>query len=188
MGTNLFSASKYDRLLTRKPHPPGDNRPRRRKMSDYGLQLREKQKLRYAYGLHERQLRRIYRQARRQGTATGEKIAELLERRLDNAVFRLGMAVTRAQARQLVNHGHITVNGSRCTIPSRLLDTGDSIKARNTTGTLSLVRNNLSRNHERPRWMSWDGDALEGRVTDAPRADDMNLPVELQRVVEFYAR
>jgi small subunit ribosomal protein S4 len=188
MGVNLFAAPKYDRLLSRKPNPPGDRRPRRRKMSDYALQLQEKQKLRFTYGLNERQLRHIYRLARRQGTATGAKIAELLERRLDNSVYRLGFAVTREQARQLVGHGHITVNGERCDIPSRAVDHGDAIGVRKRKGTLKLVRENLSRSAEPPHWLSRDAEAPEGRVADLPRAEDVDIPVELQRVVEFYAR
>lgn len=188
MGVNLFSAPKYDRLLKRKPNPPGDRRPRRRKMSDYGLQLQEKQKLRYTYGLHERQLHNIYRQARRRGRATGDNIAELLESRLDNTVFRLGFAVTRAQARQLVSHGHLLVNGKRCTIPSRAVESGDTIDLRRRGSTEKLVRQNLSHNGAPPRWLSLDGDTLQGRVVDTPRAAELELPVDLQRVVEFYAR
>lgn len=188
MGTNLFAARKYDRLLKRKPDLPGDRRPRRRKMSDYALQLQEKQKLRFAYGIREAQLIRIYRQARRQGTATGEKIAELLERRLDNVVFRLGFAVTRAQARQLVSHGHITVNGKRCDIPSRSVTPGDEVAVRHRKGTVKLVRANVSAAEAPPHWLSLDNEALWGRVVDTPRAEDLQIPVELQRVVEFYAR
>ncbi len=188
MGVNLFSAPKYDRLLKRKPNPPGDRRPRRRKMSDYGLQLEEKQKLRYTYGLHERQLYNIYLQARRRGRATGKNIAELLESRLDNTVFRLGFAVTRAQARQLVSHGHILVNERRCTIPSRSVEPGDTIDLRRRGSTENLVRQNLSHNGASPRWLSLDGDTLQGRVVDAPREAELDLPVDLQRVVEFYAR
>jgi small subunit ribosomal protein S4 len=157
-------------------------------MSDYGLQLQEKQKLRFAYGIRERQLRRIYRNARRQGAATGDEIARLLELRLDNVVFRLGMASTRQQARQLVNHGHILVNGDRCDIPSRTVTAGDRIGLRQKKGTAGMVRANVSRGIAVPGWLSFDVQALEGRVHHAPNADDMDIPVELQRVVEFYAR
>jgi small subunit ribosomal protein S4 len=188
MGVNLFAAPKYDRLLKRKPDPPGRRQQRRRKVSDYGMQLQEKQKLRFTYGIRERQLRRIYQQARRQGSATGDEIARLLEQRLDNTVFRLGMAATRDQARQMVNHGHISVNGSRCDIPSRRVAQGDLIAVKRKKGTEQLVRSNLGRGTAVPRWLSLDDEHLQATVTDAPTAQDIDIPVELQRVVEFYAR
>lgn len=181
--------------LTRKsmqdrPNPPGQHGARKvqARKSEFGLQLMEKQKLRYHYGLSERQLRRVVAQAKRQTGATGARIVELLERRLDNLVFRAGFAPTIPAARQLVNHGHVEVNGRRATIPSMRLAMDDSFAP--SAQARQRVRDALAEPAlERPEWIALDSETIVARLAHLPEGgDSAPFPLDLQRVVEYYAK
>ncbi len=191
LGANVFDNPKYDRLLKRKPHGPGQAKGARRrsKESEFALQLKEKQKLRFAYGMNERQFHNTFRKAKQQGGQTGTNLLVLLERRLDNTVYRLGLAATRSQARQLVSHGHISVNGSRVNIPSYLIREGDSVSVRAGSAVQKMVREKIaSARKPVPAWLALDTDALRGTVQRYPFRDDIPIAVNDQMVVEYYSR
>ena len=174
----------------RRPTPPGQHGVRRRKMGDFGIQLREKQKVRRVYGVLERQFRNYYRDAESQTGVTGEALLQKLETRLDNVVFRLGFASSRAQARQLVAHGHFAVNGTATNVPSYSLKPGDRVEVReNRRGreAFKTVKETL-RAHQAPEWLSLDAAKLAGSVTTVPRRDQMPLDLSEQLVVEYYSR
>jgi small subunit ribosomal protein S4 len=184
----LFGPSK---TLERKNYPPGMHGPKqRRKMSDYGLALAEKQKLRYQYGLLERQFRRIFERALRTRGVTGEMLLQLLETRVDNVAYRLGFAKTRSAARQLAGHGHIRVNGKKETVASRNLKVGDVIEVRDSPKTRQLVGKNLEANSGRgiPDWLSLNADAMRGQIMRIPTREEIAPIVNEQLVVEFYSR
>ena len=174
----------------RRPNPPGQHGVRRRKVSEFGIQLREKQKMRRIYSVHERQFKRYFETAERRPGVTGENLLRLLETRIDNVVFRMGFATSRAQARQLVAHGHFTVNGRVTTIPSMQVGEGDKVEVRETSRKSDYFKNarETMRGAQRPDWLSVDGDRLEGSVTAMPRRDQMPLELNEQLVVEFYSR
>jgi small subunit ribosomal protein S4 len=170
--------------------PPGQHGARKLagRKSEFGLQLMEKQKLRYNYGLSERQLRRVVADAKKDRGATGNKLVELLERRLDNLVFRAGFAPTIPAARQLVAHGHFQLNGRRVTIPSIRLRIGDSFGPSEHGAKIDLVRFTLeSPALERPEWIALDPATLTARLSHLPEGDAAPFPLDLQRVVEYYA-
>jgi small subunit ribosomal protein S4 len=174
----------------RRPTPPGQHAVRRRKMGDYGIQLREKQKVRRVYGVLERQFRNYFREAQTHAGVTGEWLLQSLETRLDNVVFRLGFASSRAQARQLVAHGHLAVNGTPTDIPSYALKPGDRIEVREShrgRETFKTLRETL-RSHQAPEWLSLDAANLAGSVLSLPRRDQMPLDLSEQLVVEYYSR
>ena len=179
--------------LTRKSagernYPPGQHGQRMRKKSDYGLKLIEKQKLRFNYGVSESQIRRLFREAKAGKEPTGNKLLELLERRLDNLVFRAGFAPTIPAARQLVSHGHFQLNGKRVTIPSIRLRVGDSFGPTEAGSKIDLVRfTREAPSLERPEWISLDDTTLTARLTHLPDADAAPFPLDLQRIVEYYA-
>lgn len=173
-----------------RPNPPGQHgaTAARRRKSDYGLALIEKQKLRFNYGVNERQLRRLVVEARRRQGPTGDNLLQLLECRLDNAVFRAGLAPTIPAARQLVNHSHILLNGRRANIPSIRLKAGDEIVLRERSRNLPLVRETVAEPAlTRPEWLEWDEAALKARMTRLPETDEVPFPVEIQLVVQHYA-
>src|SRR6056297_3330477 len=143
-GVNIFGNPKYDRLLKKKPHPPGEPKKGRIRQTEYARQLAEKQKVKWAYGLSERQFRNLFYKAKTMKGVTGHNMLVLLERRLDNVVYRIGMATSRSQARQLVSHGHITLNGRKVTIPSAVVRANDSVTVRDRKATRDLVRRLLS--------------------------------------------
>jgi small subunit ribosomal protein S4 len=174
----------------RRPNPPGQHGVRRRKVSEFGLQLREKQKMRRIYSVHERQFKRYFDTAERRPGVTGENLLRLLETRLDNVVFRMGFATSRAQARQLVSHGHFTVNGRVTTIPSMQVGEGDKVEVRETSRKSDYFKNarETMRGAQRPDWLSVDGDRLEGSVTALPRREQMPVELNEQLVVEYYSR
>ena len=176
--------------IERRNQPPGQRSPRRRKVSDYGIQIREKQKARQTYGVLERQFRRIYGEASRRPGATGDNLLRLLELRLDNIVYRLGLAESRNQARQIVRHGHITLNGSKADIPSIELDVGDKIgwtpRGRNS-GFFELVKA-WQGAREVPGWLRIDPGQLEGEVTAVPAREDIDLRVDENAIIEYYSR
>ena len=174
----------------RRPSPPGQHAVRRRKVGEYGLQLREKQKVRRVYGILERQFRNYYRTASTHSGVTGEALLRTLELRLDNVVFRMGFATSRAQARQLVGHGHFAVNGRPTNIPSFQLKPGDKIEVREgrrSREPFKLAKETL-KNHQAPEWLSIDAATLAGTVADFPRRDQMPLDLNEQLVVEYYSR
>jgi small subunit ribosomal protein S4 len=174
----------------RRPTPPGQHGVRRRKMGDFGVQLREKQKVRRVYGVLERQFRNYFREAETHTGVTGEYLLQSLETRLDNVVFRLGFATSRSQARQLVSHGHFAVNGTPTNVPSHGLRPGDRVEVRESRRNreaFKVVRETL-RTHQAPEWLSLDAANLAGSVVSLPRRDQMPLDLAEQLVVEYYSR
>jgi small subunit ribosomal protein S4 len=188
-GQPIFGPSKY---LERRAYPPGVHGPKksRRKTSDYGLGLIEKQKLRYQYGLLERQFRRVFETARKKRGVTGETMLQLLETRLDNVVFRMGLATTRPFARQLVNHGHIRVNGRKVSISSFNVKTGDVVEVKNTAVSKQLATKSLESSQVRPvpDWISFNKEAMSGQIMHIPTRDEIQPMVNEQLIVEFYSR
>lgn len=174
-----------------RPNPPGQHGARavRRKKSDFGVQLIEKQKLRYNYGLTERQLRRLMADARKSKEPTGDVLLQLLERRLDNVVFRAGFAPTIAAARQLVTHGHLQLNGRTASIPSMRLRAGDEVSMKPGRAELVVVVESLKEPAlTRPEWLTWDEQQKRARIAHLPAVDDVPFPVDVQQVVEYYAK
>lgn len=170
--------------------PPGQHTFRRRKTSDRGLQLREKQKVRYTYGMLERQFRRFFAQAKKTHGVTGENLLVLLERRLDNVVYRLGFADSRAQARQLVRHGHIDLNKRRTDIPSCLVKPGDIIEWRQRSSKTEYYKSLLQEieGKEVPVWLSLDKQNLVGKVLALPTRGDIDTKFDEKAIVEYYSR
>ncbi|HEY0280247.1 MAG TPA: 30S ribosomal protein S4 [Solirubrobacterales bacterium] len=177
-------------LERRGPVPPGQHGAgRRRNVSVYGRQLREAQKLKIAYGVREKQMRRLVSKARRHHDSTaGEALIELLERRLDNVVFRLGLASTRRQARQFINHGHVQVDGRRLDIPSAIVADGRRVAVKPGSPVAPLSEAWAETVGRVPAWLEVDHEALAGRVLRAPRRDEVQMPVAEQLVIERYAR
>ena len=161
-----------------------------RKVSEYGLPLREKQKAKFIYGVLERQFRNYYEKARKMQGVTGENLLTLLERRLDNVVFRLGLANTRRQARQIVTHGHITVNGKRVDIPSALVKIGDEIAVceKSRGNELFKVIKETNNALSAPAWLEADQANLKGSITRYPTRDEIDVPVKEQSIIELYSR
>jgi small subunit ribosomal protein S4 len=185
---------KGQRILNKRPDPPGQHgaAARRRQLSDYGMQLREKQKAKFIYGVLERQFRRLFEQASRRSGVTGEYLLSLLERRLDNVVYRLGFATTRAQARQLVSHGHIVVDGRKTNIPSYTVKVGQVIavrpQSRSRTYFKNLVDSGVLNKHRAPEWLRLNPADLSGTVVALPRREDAEAGINEQLIVEFYSR
>jgi len=190
LGVNIFGNPKYDRLLKKKPQSPGEPKKGRVRQTEYGRQLVEKQKLKFAYGLSERQFRNLFEKAKSMKGVTGTNMLVLLERRLDNVVYRLGMASSRYQARQLVSHGHIQLNGRKVTIPSAVVRANDSVSVRDRKATRDLVRRLLSENASRPvpPWLIVSKDDMLGTVSILPTRDLIPTVAEEQLVVEFYSK
>ena len=174
----------------RRPSPPGQHGVRRRKMGEFGIQLREKQKVRRVYSVLERQFHNYFVEAGNREGVTGENLLRFLETRLDNVVFRLGFATSRAQARQLVAHGHFAVNGVATDIPSYQLKPGDRIEVRESRREREpfKVAKETLRSHQAPEWLSLEPARLAGAVLSLPRRDQMPLDLNEQLVVEFYSR
>ncbi len=191
-GVNIFGNPKYDRLLERRSHGPGQHGPTqgRRKVSDYAQQLIEKQKLRNSYGLLEKQFRRVFRKAQQMRGITGENLLVLLETRLDSLVFRAGFGCTLMQSRQLVNHGHINVNGRRVDIASCRIKTGDVITVRDAAASRALATRTLMEN---PRfsgadWLTVDKQTLTVTVNRLPQRDEIQAHANEQLIVELYSK
>ncbi|MCL8206537.1 MAG: 30S ribosomal protein S4 [Actinomycetia bacterium] len=175
--------------VVRRPFPPGQHGQARRKLSEYGVQLREKQKLRRTYGVLEGQFRRYLDKASRKTGVTGTTLLQLLERRLDNVVYRMGFASSRAEARQLVRHGHFTVNGRKVDIPSFSTRPGDVIAVRESSrdkGRFKEVRESAPRGV--PAWLEVDRPALKGTVVRLPSREEIDVPVQEHLVIELYSR
>lgn len=191
LGINLFGNPKYDRLLKRKSNPPGADKTRRirKKDSEYARQLVEKQKLKLSYGLSERQFRNLFEKAKNMKGVTGDNMLSLLERRIDNVVYRMGMATTRPQARQLVSHGHIMVNGRSVDVPSLVVGEGDTVTVKERNASTKLVRASLS-HHDRPipAWLSVSADEVSGKVERLPVRSDIPTIANEQLVIEYYAK
>ena len=173
--------------------PPGSQQGRRRrpsKVMGYGLQLREKQKVKRTYGVLESQFRRYFAAAERQRGITGETLLQLLERRLDNVVYRLGLATSRPQARQLVRHGHFRVNGKRADVPSISLKAGDAVSVRERSNKQASILYAMEEVKGRgiPAWLEFDASTMTGRVASLPTRDQINLPVQEQLIVELYSK
>ena len=176
--------------IERRNHPPGMHRRGRGKLSDYGLQLREKQKAKKIYGMLERQFRSFFEQAAKKRGITGETLIQLLERRLDNVVHRLLLVPSRAEARQLVNHGFITVNGRTVTIPSFLVRARDVIQPREGESVRKRIQNNLEmlKDLPMPEWLELSRETLDIKVLRLPEKADAGLPVEESQIVELYSK
>ena len=193
-GQKLFL--KGDRCYTDKcavvnrAYPPGQHGQGRSKTSEYGSQLREKQKAKRYYGLLESQFRSYFEMAERRPGQAGENLLSILESRLDNVVYRLGFAMSRAEARQLVSHGHFTVNGKKVNIPSFLVKPGMIISIRERSRTLDKIKNNIEANAFRqpPKWLEYDANNLIAKVVAAPAREDIDLPIEEHLIVELYSK
>lgn len=191
---NLGITEKGQRILSRRPFPPGQHGPnaKRRKVSEYGVRLVEKQKARYMYGVLERQFVRTFERARRMQGETGDNLFSLLERRLDNVVYRMGIATTRAQARQIVNHGHISVNGTKTDIPSFTVKVGETISVRPESRNLIYFQNlglvGGRSGSQVPAWISPEPNDLAARVVSLPTREDAEQGIRAQLIVEHYNR
>ncbi len=193
-GEKLFL--KGDRCYTdkcaveRRRYAPGQHGHRRKKLSDYALQLREKQKGKEIYNVLERQFKNYFYIADMKKGVTGDNLLQLLERRLDNVVYRLGFASNRRQARQLVTHGHFTVNRRKVNIPSYLIKAGDVVELRESSKKLGIIQENIAKMGHRgfPSWMEMDVDNLRGRILHLPARDEIALPIQEHLIVELYSR
>lgn len=185
LGVSLSGTGKE---LNRRPYAPGDHgQGRRQKLSEYGTQLREKQKLRFTYGMTERQFYNLFKRAGKIKEGThGTNFMALLERRLDNMVYRLGLATTRRQARQLVNHGHITVDGKRVDIPSYEVTVGQVIGVREKSKDLVIIKSAVEAVVGRPSYVEFDADKLEGSLVRIPEREDMDAEIDESLIVEYY--
>jgi small subunit ribosomal protein S4 len=175
--------------LDKRPYAPGQHGPsQRKKLSEYALQLQEKQKLRFMYGLNERQFRNLFNKAGKMEGIHGENFMMLLESRLDNLVYRLGFARTRRQARQLVNHGHVLVDGRRVDIPSYTVAPGQTIGLRERSQDLDIIKEALEVNSFTPEYVTLDADKLEGSYTRYPERSELPAEINEALIVEFYSR
>ncbi|WP_240374597.1 30S ribosomal protein S4 [Bacillus piscicola] len=184
-----ISLSGTGKELEKRPYAPGEHGPtQRKKLSEYGLQLQEKQKLRFMYGLNERQFRRTFEQAGKMGGVHGENFMILLESRLDNLVYRLGLARTRRAARQLVTHGHVTVDGGRVDIPSYRVKPNQTIGLREKSRNLSAVKEAIEVNNFTPEYLTLDEDKLEGTYNRYPERSELPSEISEALIVEYYSR
>ena len=187
-GEPIFGADKF---LEKKNYPPGQHglNRKRKKVSEYGTQLSEKQKAKMTYGLLERQFHKTFEEAARMGGITGENLLKLLECRLDNVVYRLGIAPTRAAARQLVSHRHITVNGEVVNIPSYNLKVGDVVGVREKSKSLEVITESLAgRQVNRYAWLEWNAQTMTGKFLQRPEREDIPENIKEQLIVELYSK
>lgn len=187
-GEPIFGPDKY---FERKNYPPGEHgaNRKRRKQSEYGIQLSEKQKAKYTYGVLERQFRGLFHKATRKKGVTGIILLQMLESRLDNVVYRLGIAPTRSGARQLVSHKHITVNGSVVNIPSYNLRKGDVVAVREKSKSLEVISNSLASNRaNRYAWLEWDNENKTGKFISIPEREEIPENIKEQLIVELYSK
>ncbi|HVN58532.1 MAG TPA: 30S ribosomal protein S4 [Bacteroidales bacterium] len=187
-GDPIFGPDKH---LERKNYPPGQHgmNKKRKKTSEYGIQLREKMKAKYTYGLLERQFRNTFEKASRSKGVTGEVLLQMLESRLDNTVYRLGVAPTRSAARQLVSHRHITVNGNVVNVPSFQLKPGDIIGVREKSKSLEVITESLSgRRFSKLAWLEWDEAQMAGKYMSVPQRSDIPEDIKEQLIVELYSK
>ncbi|MEM7101510.1 MAG: 30S ribosomal protein S4 [Bacteroidota bacterium] len=188
-GQSIFG---FDKAFEKKKYPPGQhgNGRRRRQKSDYAIQLMEKQKAKYTYGVLERQFRNLFEKASRKGGVTGEVLFQLLESRLDNVVFRMGIAPTRRAARQLVSHKHILVNGIVTNIPSAMIRPGDIVSVRGKSQGLEVIRNSVNTKGEVRKfaWLEWNKDKMEGTFLSYPTREEIPENINEQLIVELYSK
>ncbi len=187
-GTHILGSGK---ALERRNYPPGQHGPKsRRKFSEYAIGLKEKQKLRYTFGLLERQFRRVFEIAKRERGITGERFLQLLETRLDSVIYLLGMARTRASARQFVNHGHVRINGHKLDIASYNVKPADEIEIKNTPASRQMATRNMEDNRIRnvPGWLSLTADQFKATMVRLPTREEMDQNINEQLIVEFYSR
>ena len=190
-GENIFGNPKFDNLLNKKPYTPGQHGPnRRRRLSNYGIQLKEKQKIKAMYGVLERQFRNYFKKADKMKGETGTNLLSLLERRLDNVVYRLGFASTRAQARQMVSHAHFLVNNRKCNYPSASLNPGDIVQVRDKSKKIDIIMESMKRikGDIGLPWLELDKAKMTGTFISFPDREDMALTVNEQLVVELYSK
>ena len=190
LGVNIFENEKGSKALNKRPYPPGEHgRSRRRQPSEYLLQLQEKQKAKYIYGVLERQFSNLYKEASRQKGVTGENLLRMLEQRLDNIVFRAGWASTRPQARQFVGHGMVNVNGRRVDIPSYRVRKGDVITLRDKSRQMIVIRHNMDTiDRLKPAWIEIGDDGFQVTVNELPVREQIDVPVREQLIVELYSK
>ena len=190
-GTNIFGNPKYDKLLNRKSYSPGQHgQGRRSRLSNYGIQLKEKQKIKFMYGLLEKQFSNCFKKADKMKGETGTNLLQLLERRLDNVVYRLGFSPTRPSGRQLVNHGHFLINGKKVNIPSALVERGDVIQVREKSKKMDIILESVKRikgDLDLP-WLELDKAKMKGTVLDIPERDQMDQTINDRLVVELYSK
>ena len=186
-GEAIFGA---DKVLSKKNYPPGQHgNSRKRKTSEYGIQLREKQKAKYTYGVLEKQFRNLFEKASRSKGITGVVLLQLLEGRLDNVVYRLGIAPTRAAARQLVSHRHITVDGAVVNIPSYSVKPGQIVGVRERSKSLEVIADALAGfNHSKYPWIEWDQTSMSGKFLHLPEREDIPENIKEQMIVELYSK
>ena len=179
-----------DRTLEKKNYPPGQhgNSKRRSKKSEYAVQLMEKQKAKYTYGILEKQFKNIYDKANKGKGITGELLLQLCESRLDNVVFRMGLSKSRRGARQLVSHEHIQVNGKICNIASRTIKVGDVVGVREKSKSLSIIEDSLSTNESVYEWITWDNNKMEGVFNNIPTREQITENIKEQLIVELYSK
>jgi len=179
-----------DKYLDRKNYPPGQHGQSRKrsKLSEYGMQLQEKQKAKYTYGMLERQFKKIFQKAASKKGITGQNLIKLIESRLDNVVFRLGIAPTRAAARQLVTHRHILVNGNITNIPSMLLVPGDVVTVRERSQALEVVTNSLNGRSNPYSWLEWDANMMSGKFMNYPEREEVPENINEQAIVDLYSK
>ena len=190
LGVNIFENDKGSKALNRRPYPPGEHgRSRRRQPSEYLLQLQEKQKAKYIYGVLERQFSNLYKEASRQKGVTGENLLRMLEQRLDNVVFRAGWASTRPQARQFVSHGMVNVNGRRVDIPSYRVRKGDVVSLRDKPRQMIVIRHNIDTiDRLKPAWIEVGDGGFQVTVNELPVRSQIDVPVREQLIVELYSK
>lgn len=186
-GEPIYGPDKY---LDKRNYPPGQHglAKKRKKTSEYGIQLAEKQKVKYTYGLLERQFSSMYEKAARMKGRTGENLIMLLESRIDNLVYRMGIAPTRAAARQLVSHCHITRNGEVCSIPSTIVRPGDVVAVRERSKSLEVIQDSLSRGAGKYSWIEWDGAKCAGKFLNVPERSEIPETINEQLIVELYSK
>ena len=184
-----FSVLESGKELAKRPYAPGEHgQDRRRKLSNYGIQLQEKQKVRFMYGLSEKQLHKLFEKALKMKGVNGENLLKLLESRLDNLVYRIGFATTRKGARQLVNHGHVTVNGKKVNIPSYQVKPGDVISLAENDKELAIVKSSLEALKSRVEYVSFDEKKMEGTYVRLPERSELNADIDEALVIEYYNR
>ncbi len=185
LGISLSGSGKE----LKRPFPPGQHGPgQRKKMSGYGIQLQEKQKLRHMYGLNEKQFRNLFDKATSMKGIAGENFMVLLESRLDNLVYRLGLSNSRAGARQLVAHGHVTVNGKKVDIPSYTVSLGDVIGLRERSRALKTIKEAVEGRHHLPQYLEFNVNAMEGKFVRLPERAELSQDIDEKQIVEFYSR
>ena len=179
-----------DKYFEKKNYAPGmhGSTKRKSKTSEYGLQLMEKQKVKYTYGILEKQFANLFQKASSQKGITGENLLQFIEARLDNVIFRLGVAPTRDAARQLVSHRHITVNGKVSNIPSHILKVGDVVGVRERSKSLEIITNSLEGRKNQHTWLEWDAQTMTGKVSSYPQRDQITENIKEQLIVELYSK